>query len=78
MSINNQTNAKRIKFVELAERRTQKILDGVELLGNLHNTSNYEYTETDYRKIFRVIRAAVNEAQGKFEGKQPTKRNFKL
>ena len=36
---------KREKFVRLAEARTNKIIDMLQLLGNCSNSSTYEYTQ---------------------------------
>ena len=74
--VNN--NKKRDRFIELAEKRTIKVLKNLELLGNLHNKANYEYSEADYRKILRVIRAATNEVQSLFEGKKQERKKFVL
>ena len=38
---------KRDKFVRLAEARTNRIIDTLQLLGNCSNTSAYEYTQQD-------------------------------
>ena len=42
---NTETNRER--FVRIAEARTQKIIDMIELLGNCSNKYNYEYTQKD-------------------------------
>lgn len=78
IEVTDPISKKRSKFTELAEKRTQKVLDGIISLGNLHNTSNYEYTEADYRKIIRAIRAAVNDMQDLFEGNKAEPKRFKL
>lgn len=64
MSKNEET--KREKFVRLAENRTNKILNMVQLLGNCSNSSLYEYTEADVEKIFGTIESSVKEARRKF------------
>lgn len=57
---------KRDKFVRLAEARTNKIIDTLQLLGNCSNTSAYEYTQQDVDQIFTAIEAEVREAKKKF------------
>ena len=57
---------KREKFVRLAEARTNKIIDMLQLLGNCSNSSTYEYTQQDVDKIFSAIEAEVREAKKKF------------
>ena len=60
------TESKREKFVRLAEARTNKIIDMLQLLGNCSNTSAYEYTQQDIDKIFTAIETEVIEAKQKF------------
>lgn len=57
---------KRKKFIELAEKRVTKALKCIELVGNLSNRSNYEYTEDDYQKIFRALDASVRDMKRRF------------
>ena len=45
----------RNKFVDLANRRVKHALKDIQLIGNLSNRSNYDYTEEDIAKIFRAI-----------------------
>ncbi len=58
--------SKREKFVRLAEARTNKIIDTLQLLGNCSNTAAYEYTPDDINKIFQAIELEVREARKKF------------
>lgn len=57
---------KREKFVRLAEARTNKILKMIELLGNLSNTSSYEYTEEEVNHIFDTIINELNVSRNRF------------
>ena len=65
--------SKRERFVRLAETRTNKIINMVQLLGNCSNTSAYEYTEADIEQIFSAIEASVREAKKKFTKTETTK-----
>lgn len=58
--------SKRERFIRLAEARTNKILKMVELLGNLSNTSSYEYTEDDINLIYNRILEELNKTRGRF------------
>lgn len=58
--------SKREKFVRLAEARTNKILDMLQLLGNCSNSSVYDYSSQDVEKIFSVIELETKEAKKKF------------
>lgn len=70
---------KRQKFVELAEKRVNNALKQIELIGNLANKANYDYEDSDYQTIFRVIDAEVREMKRKFtESNSSTKRKFSL
>lgn len=57
------------KFVRLAEKRTQRAIDAVRLLGNLSNRSSYEFSESDVRKIFRALDEELKLAREKFHQK---------
>lgn len=62
----NIQETKRDKFVRLAEARTNKIIDMLQLLGNCSNTSAYDYTQQDVEKIFGTIENELKEAKKKF------------
>lgn len=67
------------KFKRLAEARTNKVLDMVELIGNLSNKSSYDYTDEDVASIFSAIEKAVAESKRKFKSSNPKKkRRFTL
>lgn len=57
---------KRDKFVRLAEARTNKIIDMIQLLGNCSNSGAYDYTQQDVDKIFTAIENELREAKKKF------------
>lgn len=67
------TETKREKFVRLAEARTNKIIDMLQLLGNCSNSSAYEYTQQDVDQIFTAIETEVREAKKKFSKTETTK-----
>ena len=54
------------KFIELAQKRTQRIINNLELIGNLSNRRNYIYTDDQYEKIFKAIKTALRDAEEKF------------
>ena len=70
-------NQKKAKFIELAEKRTNNAIKNIQLIGNLSNTNNYEYTEEDVNKIFKTLKEELATAEARFKIKG--KRNkFKL
>lgn len=68
---------KRERFVRIAEKRTNKILEQIRLLGNCSNKHNYSYSEEDIRKIFSVIENELKETKMKYAS-QSNKEKFKL
>ncbi len=70
-------NEKRERFVRIVEKRTNKILEQIRLLGNCSNKHNYQYSEEDVKKIFSVIENELKEAKIKFAS-QANKEVFKL
>ena len=63
---NEGKETKREKYVRLAEARTNKILNMLQLLGNCANTNTYDYTQKDVEKIFAAIESEVKETKKKF------------
>lgn len=68
---------KREKFVRLAEARTNKIIDMIQLLGNCSNQSQYEYSQKDVNKIFNAIQAELDEAKKRYS-KQDSQKSSKF
>lgn len=62
-----EQETKSIRFKRLAENRTTKILNLIDLLGNLSNTSFYEYSDVQVEKIFSAIESKVRENKNKFK-----------
>lgn len=60
-------SADRGKFVSLAEKRVQRTIKDVRLIGNLSNRSNYVYTEDDVRKIYRALQKELNDMKARFD-----------
>lgn len=54
------------KFRRLAAARGDRLLKDLELIGNLANRSNYEYTDDEVRKLFAVIEAELKDTKAKF------------
>ena len=65
--------SKREKFVRIAEARTNKILNMVDLLGNCSNPSIYEYSQSDVNQIFSAIENAIKDAKKKFSAQDTEK-----
>lgn len=65
MAIDKKSNFKR-----LAEARTNKVIDGIVLLGNLSNTSYYEYTADEVDAMFEAIEEVLEEQKKRFSPKE--------
>jgi len=59
----SNNNFRRDRFVRVAERRVNKILENLNNLGKCSNNRNYEYHEADIKKIFREIERKVKETK---------------
>jgi len=67
------------RFRRLAEKRTNKIIEGIRILGNCSNRSNYYYTKQEIDKIFSTIMYEIKEARNRFIFKNNSnKKTFKL
>ena len=72
-------STKHKNFKRIAEARTEKVLDMLDLIGNLANTSFYEYDEKEVKTIFEAIEKSVEENKKKFSKKnKKTNRRFTL
>ena len=70
---------KKDNFKRLAEARTEKVLDMIDLIGNLSNTSFYEYEDKEVKAIFDAIEKSIEENKKKFNKKsKKIKRRFTL
>lgn len=61
-SITNGDETKADKFKRLAIARTDKIVDGLEKLGNLSG-NNYEYTEKQIEEMYSYIQNALDKSK---------------
>jgi hypothetical protein len=66
-----------IRFKRIAEKRTNRIIRLIRLLGNCSNKSSYLYTDTEVKKIFSTIEAELKEAKSRFVASK-SRRDFKL
>jgi hypothetical protein len=57
---------RRRKFVELAEARVNKALKDLQLIGNLSNTSAYEFTDIDVKKMFSALQRGLDAAKARY------------
>ncbi len=67
---------KREKFIRLAENRVNSTIKEINLIGNLANKSNYEYSKEDVDKIIKTLKKSVSDLESKFTSKNRSE--FKL
>lgn len=72
------TDQKREKFIKLAEGRTQAALSAIRKIGNLSNKRAYSFSESDVKKIVKVLRDAVTETERKFGSSSDQSDRFTL
>lgn len=71
-----KTETDREKFVRLANKRVNSAIKAIELIGNLSNRSNYDYTQEDAEKIFLALNKELKTCRERFanaSGKRDTK-----
>lgn len=65
------------KFVKLGGKRVSAAIDKIELIGNLANKSNYEFTESQIEKINAALTETVKKTMAKFsDDKEETENSF--
>ena len=57
----------REKFVNLATKRVSNALKAIQLIGNLSNRSNYDYTDEDVQKILKALQNELVACRKRFE-----------
>ena len=72
------SETKHEKFTRIAEARTNKIIDMIRLLGNCSNTSNYEYSDADVKKIFNAIDTELRSCKNKYQDAKERDKKFTL
>ena len=58
---------RRERFVVLANRRVNKALHDIQLIGNLSDKSNYVYDQKQADKIIEAMTVAIDDMKGRFD-----------
>lgn len=70
---------KSAKFVELANKRVNRAVKDISLIGNLANKRNYTYNEEQAKKIIKALQASVDQVKASFlSGIHGQQANFEL
>ena len=66
------------KFIRLAERRVNVVMERLTMLGQLSDRKNYSYTDSQISKIFRAIESDVKATKAKFREGSTARKRFTL
>ncbi|MDV2503813.1 MAG: hypothetical protein RX318_07645 [bacterium] len=70
---------KRGRFVRIAERRVNYILDNLNSLEKCSNKGNYDYSSEDIRNIFDAIETEIKRVKASFnENSRGERKKFRL
>ena len=69
---------KKANFIRIAEARTNKIIESIALIGNLSNTSYYEYTPDQIEAMFSAIQEELDNQKKRFAESGTPKKKFRL
>lgn len=73
------TRDKGAKFIELANKRVNKAIKDIQLVGNLANRTHYEFTDEQAGKIIRALQHEVDQVKQSFKNTDEAIRaEFKL
>jgi len=76
--MSEKSSQKRDSFVRLAEKRVERAVRDIELIGNLSNTSSYEYSDKDVAAIFRALDEAIKSSKQRFSDGLNRRKRFTL
>lgn len=65
--------SKNDKFKRLANKRVPAAIEKLELVKNLSNTNNYEYSKEEVDKIIKALTSSLNEVKKSFDEKNTPK-----
>lgn len=68
----SSNDAKRVKFVELAERRTVNAMKAIRIIAKLGNPNAYEYDESDVRKIAKALTDEIEAMKTRMKNAKPS------
>lgn len=71
-----ESELSRSRFIRLATKRTQLVLDRIRILSHCSNRNFYEFNDRDAKRIFDTIQEQLDLARSKFSAKKKIK--FKL
>lgn len=61
------TPQRRLKFIDLAEKRVKRAIKDIRLIGNLSNKTNYSYNDEDVKEIVSALQRELRNLKMRFE-----------
>lgn len=79
MEIDMAERDRSAKFVELANKRVNRAISDIKLVGNLANRQNYEFNDDQAKKIIKALQQAIDQVRQSFNNTEDaTRGEFKL
>ena len=72
------SNSKKIKFIKLAERRMSNALNQIRLIKNLSNKNNYDYSEEDWKLMYKDLKIELERMKAAFSDNSSKKKKWQL
>jgi len=69
--------SKHDKFIRLAESRTNSALKTIELISNLANDKNYDYTDQEFESIVKTLKSSISQLEMKYKVNKENKNTSK-
>jgi len=75
----DNASIRRLRFEKIASKRVQKVLDDINILANCSNRNNYEYSDSDVKKMMSAIRGQLKQLEIVFSDQKGNgKQTFKF
>ena len=65
-TMDKKLSSKEAKFIELANKRVNKVIKDLRLIANLGNKGNYSYSDEQASKVIRTLQKEVDKVKGHF------------
>lgn len=75
-----EKNSRRKRFEKVAGNRVNRLIKTLNSLSKCANKNNYEYDESDIKKMIRVLREKLSDVENEFSGQlnKESKSEFKF
>ena len=80
MKESGKVNVKRDRFLRLAEKRVDRAVDAIRLVGNLSDPGNYEYSADEAKRVVGALESELGDVKLRFRSAaaRTSKRQFSL